>query len=65
MVLAERPVVDIVAERSPETLVLAAGGVADVGLIRDVRPAADIVADMVRGATEILSSVQRRPGGGA
>jgi nitronate monooxygenase len=36
-----------------------------VGLIRDVRPAADIVADMVRGATEILSSVQRRPGGRA
>lgn len=30
-----------------------------VGLIRDVRPAADIVADMARGATEILD---RRPG---
>jgi len=36
-----------------------------VGLIREVRPAADIVRDMVSGATEILSSVQRRPGGGA
>jgi nitronate monooxygenase len=30
-----------------------------VGLIREVRPAADIVRDMVSGATEILSSVQR------
>ena len=30
-----------------------------VGLIHDVRPAADIVRDMVRGATEILD---RRPG---
>jgi nitronate monooxygenase len=36
-----------------------------VGLIREVRPAADIVRDMVGGATEILSSVQRRPGGRA
>jgi nitronate monooxygenase len=30
-----------------------------VGLIREVRPAADIVRDMVSGATEILSSIQR------
>jgi nitronate monooxygenase len=30
-----------------------------VGLIHDIRPAADIVRDMVSGATEILSSVQR------
>jgi nitronate monooxygenase len=30
-----------------------------VGLIHDIRPAADIVRGMVRGATEILSSVQR------
>jgi nitronate monooxygenase len=36
-----------------------------VGLIREVRPAADVVRDMVGGATETLSSVQRRPGGGA
>jgi nitronate monooxygenase len=36
-----------------------------VGLIREVRPAADIVRDMVGGANEILSSVQWRPGGGA
>jgi nitronate monooxygenase len=36
-----------------------------VGLIREVRPAADIVRDMASGAAEILSSVQRRPGGGA
>jgi nitronate monooxygenase len=30
-----------------------------VGLIHDIRPAADIVRDMVGGASEILSSVQR------
>jgi nitronate monooxygenase len=30
-----------------------------VGLIREVRPAADIVGDMVSGAAEILASVQR------
>jgi nitronate monooxygenase len=30
-----------------------------VGLIHDIRPAADIVRDMVSGATEILSSVKR------
>jgi nitronate monooxygenase len=36
-----------------------------VGLIREVRPAADIVRDMASGAAEILSSVQRGPGGGA
>jgi nitronate monooxygenase len=36
-----------------------------VGLIREVRPVADIVRDMVSGATEILSSVQRGPGGRA
>jgi len=36
-----------------------------VGLIREIRPAADIVRDMASGAAEILSSVQRGPGGGA
>lgn len=30
-----------------------------VGLIHDVRPAADIVRDLVRGATDALSSIQR------
>lgn len=30
-----------------------------VGLIHDIRPAADIVRDMVSGATEILSSIKR------
>jgi nitronate monooxygenase len=30
-----------------------------IGLIREVRPAADIVRDMASGASEILSSVQR------
>ena len=36
-----------------------------VGLIHEVRPAADIVRDMASSAAEILSSVQRGPGGGA
>jgi nitronate monooxygenase len=36
-----------------------------IGRVDDVRPAADIVADMVAEADRILSSVQRRPRGGA